>query len=73
MDSKRSLRTEDRTKIRDWVVSPSGKSFRFVSFLPCVRACVRAVWLLSGTPIQNSTPALSLFPSGFSSFSSFLV
>ena len=47
-------------------VSPTGKSFRFVSF---VLACMCAVWLPSGTRTQKSRPTLFLFPFGPGSFS----
>ena len=40
-------------------MSTTGKSFRVV---PCVRACVRAVWLPSGIQAQIGVPVLSLFP-----------
>ena len=40
-------------------MSTTGKSFRVV---PCVRACVRAVWLPGGIRAQILLRALSLFP-----------
>ena len=42
-------------------MSPTGKSFRSVSF---VRACGRAVWLLSGIRSQKTMRPLSRFPFG---------
>ena len=40
-------------------VRPTGKSFRVV---PCVRACVRAVWLPGGIQLQMLRQQFSLFP-----------
>ncbi len=44
-----------------WGVSPTGKPFRVV---PCVRACVRAVWMPSENPAQTCDPyfPFSLWP-----------
>ena len=47
--------------IGGWGVSPTGKSFRFVS---CVRACVRAVLLVRSVSAQKLIHSLSLFPFG---------
>ena len=52
----------------EWV-SPTGKSFRSISFVHvCLRACVRAVWFPSGIWTQKGPPAFLLFPYAFSSF-----
>ena len=40
-------------------MSPTRKSFRFVSF---VRACLRAVWFPSGIRTQKVAPMFSLLP-----------
>ena len=48
-----------------WELSPTRKSFRFVSF---GRVCVRAVWLPSGIRDQTLGPLCSLLPVGPGSF-----
>ena len=55
-----------------WGVSPTGKSFRFVSY---VRACVRAVLYVRSDSAKKliRSVALSLFPFGLAAFSLSLV
>ena len=45
--------------IGGWWVSPTGKSFRFVS---CVLACVRAVLLVRSVSVQKVIPRTFPFP-----------
>ena len=65
MEQRRQQMSNRRSKIGGWGVSPTGKSFRFVSF---VRACVHAVWLPSGIRSQKWPIAFPFSPLPFRAF-----